>query len=166
VNDTSSVTKQRLKPQSPAPAAGDALTPAAADRMFTIGELAELFSITTRTIRFYEAKGLIRPVRKGVARSYSNGDRVRMALILRGKNLGFSLEDIAEYLKLYDADPAQLAQTELLLTKVEAHIADLNSKRADIDRTLKDLRDIRSMCQRHLSSAQQKVGPAKGDKTP
>ena len=90
-----------------------------ADRLYTIGELAGEFDVTTRTIRFYESKGLISPARRGVARAYSRRDRARLKLILRGKNLGFSLEEIAEYLKLYDADPAQMAQTQMLLSGVE-----------------------------------------------
>jgi DNA-binding transcriptional MerR regulator len=85
-----------------------------------------------------------------VARSYSRRDRARLKLILRGKNLGFSLEAIAEYLKLYDADPTQMAQTQMLLTGVESAIEDLQTKRADLDRTLKELRDIRGQCVDHL----------------
>jgi DNA-binding transcriptional MerR regulator len=68
------------------------------NRQFTIGELATEFGVTTRTIRFYESKGLISPARRGVARAYSRRDRARLKLILRGKNLGFSLEAIAAYL--------------------------------------------------------------------
>jgi DNA-binding transcriptional MerR regulator len=120
------------------------------DRLYTIGELALELGVTTRTIRFYESKGLIAPARRGVARSYSRRDRGRMKLILRGKNLGFSLEAIAEYLKLYDADPAHIAQTQMLLKGVEEAIADLQTKRADLDRTLKELRDIRTQCVEHL----------------
>jgi DNA-binding transcriptional MerR regulator len=119
-------------------------------RLYTIGELANEFDVTTRTIRFYESKGLIAPARRGVARSYSRRDRARLKLILRGKNLGFSLEAIAEYLKLYDADPAQMAQTQMLLDGVEQAIEDLQMKRADLDRTLKELRDIRAQCIEHL----------------
>jgi DNA-binding transcriptional MerR regulator len=119
-------------------------------RLYTIGELAAEFGVTTRTIRFYEAKGLISPARRGVARAYSRRDRARLKLILRGKNLGFSLEEISEYLKLYDADPAQIAQTQMLLSGVERTIEDLQTKRADLDRTLKDLREIRSQCVEHL----------------
>jgi DNA-binding transcriptional MerR regulator len=89
------------------------------DRLYTIGELAAELGVTTRTIRFYESKGLISPARRGVARSYARRDRARLKLILRGKNLGFSLEEIAQYLKLYDADPAQIAQTQMLLNRVE-----------------------------------------------
>jgi DNA-binding transcriptional MerR regulator len=120
------------------------------DRLYAIGELAAELGVTTRTIRFYESKGLISPARRGVARSYARRDRARLKLILRGKNLGFSLEEIAQYLKLYDADPAQIAQTQMLLTRVEQTIEDLQVKRADLDRTLKELRDIRAGCLEHL----------------
>lgn len=120
------------------------------DRLYTIGELATELTITTRAIRFYEAKGLIAPARRGIARSYSRRDRARLRLILRGKNLGFTLDEIAQYLKLYDADPTQNAQTQLLLTRVETAIDDLQEKRADLDRTLKELKDIRAQCQLHL----------------
>ena len=121
-----------------------------ADRLYTIGELAQELKVTTRAIRFYEAKGLIAPVRRGVHRSYSRRDRARLKLILRGKNLGFTLEEVAQYLKLYDADPAQIAQTQMLLAHIERAIEDLQLKRADIERTLKELREIRSQCREHL----------------
>lgn len=120
------------------------------DRLYTIGELATELNVTTRAIRFYEAKGLIAPARRGVARSYTRRDRARLKLILRGKNLGFSLDEIAQYLKMYDADPTQNAQTQLLLARVETAIADLQEKRADIERTLKELKDIRAQAQQHL----------------
>jgi DNA-binding transcriptional MerR regulator len=121
-----------------------------AEHYFAIGELADEFGITTRTIRFYEARGLLVPARFRSNRAYSRRDRARLKLILRGKNLGFSLEDIAEYLSLYDSDPGQVTQTRLLLGKIEAHIADLNSKRSDIERTLTELKEIRAQCQGHL----------------
>jgi DNA-binding transcriptional MerR regulator len=129
--------------------AGD--LPAAEDEVaLSIGDLAAEFAITTRTIRFYEARGLLAPLRRGTNRSYTRRDRARLRLILRGKNLGFTLEDIAEYLSLYDTDPTQVTQTRLLLDKVEATIADLVAKRADLDRTLDDLKEIRAQCRRHL----------------
>ncbi|HWB44219.1 MAG TPA: MerR family DNA-binding transcriptional regulator [Hyphomicrobiaceae bacterium] len=127
-------------------------TPQDGERLYAIGELAAELGLTTRTIRFYEAKGLIAPARRGSARSYSRRDRARLMLILRGKNLGFSLEEISQYLELYDADPAQIAQTRMLLSRVEAAIEDLQAKRADLDRTLRDLRDIRTHCIAHLSA--------------
>jgi DNA-binding transcriptional MerR regulator len=128
------------------------------DRLYTIGELANELGVTTRTIRFYESKGLITPARRGVARSYSRRDRARLKLILRGKNLGFSLEAVAEYLKLYDADPAHIAQTQMLLAGVEDAIADLQTKRADLDRTLKELKDIRAQCLEHLRQKGENIG--------
>ena len=130
---------------APSPAVGQG-----ADRLYSIGELAQELKVTTRAIRFYEAKGLIAPVRRGVHRSYSRRDRARLRLILRGKNLGFTLEEVAQYLKLYDADPAQIAQTQMLLAHIEGAIEDLQIKRADIERTLKELKDIRSQCMEHL----------------
>src|SRR5215467_9993793 len=126
---------------------------AGADRLYSIGELAQELKVTTRAIRFYEAKGLIAPVRRGVHRSYSRRDRARLRLILRGKNLGFTLEEVAQYLKLYDADPAQIAQiaqTQMLLAHIERAIEDLQVKRADIERTLKELKEIRNQCKEHL----------------
>lgn len=124
----------------------------ASEPTYSIGDLALEFGITTRTIRFYEARGLLKPGRFGVNRVYSKRDRARLMLILRGKNLGFSLEDVVQYLALYDADPGQLAQTQLLLEKADAHIAALRSKRSDIDRTLKDLKKIRADCAAHLAA--------------
>jgi DNA-binding transcriptional MerR regulator len=137
---------RRVPPPAPTPAAEHT------DRLYTIGELAEEFAITTRAIRFYEAKGLIAPARRGVARSYARRDRARLRLILRGKNLGFSLEEIAQYLKLYDADPTQITQTQMLLGRVERAIEDLQTKRADLDRTLKELKEIRAQCAAHLAA--------------
>jgi DNA-binding transcriptional MerR regulator len=119
-------------------------------RLYAIGELAAELGVTTRAIRFYEVKGLIAPARRGVARSYSRRDRARLKLILRGKNLGFSLEAIGANLKLYDADPAHIAQTQMLLAGVEEAIESLQMKRADLDRTLKELKEIRAQCVEHL----------------
>ena len=107
-------------------------TPADARETYSIGDLAAEFKITTRAIRFYEHRGLLAPARRGVTRTYSMRDRARLNLILRGKNLGFSLEDIAEFLALYDADPSQLAQTRLLLAKVADNISELQIGRAHV----------------------------------
>jgi DNA-binding transcriptional MerR regulator len=118
--------------------------------LYSIGDLASEFAISTRTIRFYESKRLLAPKRVGAARVYSKRDRARLILILRGKRLGFSLEGIAEYLNLYDADPHQLAQTRLLLQRVERAMADLEQKRQDIEKTLAELREIWQLAIRQL----------------
>ncbi len=145
---------KRAPPSAPA-AEGEA------QRLYSIGELASELQITTRSIRFYEAKGLISPVRRGAQRSYSRRDRARLKIILRGKNLGFTLEEVAQYLKLYDADPSQIAQTRMLLSRVEQAIADLQEKRADLDHTLKELKKIRADCVSHLAGEGQSDARAK-----
>ena len=123
---------------------------ASLDKTFTISELSKEFAITTRTIRFYESRGLIKPERIGTSRRYSKRDRARLILILRGRNLGFTVEDADDYLALYDSDPGQVAQTKLLLDKVSAAIANLKTKRDDIDKALADLDDILGKCETHL----------------
>ena len=128
------------------------LNPDAPDRLFTIGELADAFGLTTRAIRFYESKGLIAPPRKGVARCYSRRERARLQLIQRGKNLGFTLEEIRDWLALYDADPNHITQARVMMIKVDLAVADLIKKRADIERAIKDLREIKTIAVEHLKS--------------
>ena len=112
--------------------------------MLTITELAREAGITARAIRFYESKGLLTPRRAGTTRIYTHRERGRLQLILRGKRLGFSLTDIGEYLDLYDADPTQHDQIVLLLNKVNSRIGELESQKADIDDTLKELSSVRA----------------------
>lgn len=116
-------------------------------KLYSIGDLAAEFKISTRTIRFYEAKGLIGPERAGANRVFTKRDRARLGLILRGKRLGFSLSTIAEYLRLYDADPEHRAQSRMLLERVEKAIASLEIRRQDLDKTLAELIEIRKQCQ-------------------
>jgi DNA-binding transcriptional MerR regulator len=115
-------------------------------KLYSIGDLAAEFQISTRAIRFYESKGLIGPERAGANRIYTRRDRARLSLILRGKRLGFSLNTIAEYLHLYDADPEHRVQIKMLLEKVEKAIASLENKRQDLDKTLAELIGIREQC--------------------
>ena len=112
--------------------------------MLTITELAREAGVTARAIRFYESKGLLTPRRAGTTRIYTHRERGRLRLILRGKRLGFSLTDIGEYLDLYDADPTQHDQIVLLLDKVNNRIGELESQKADIDDTLKELSSVRA----------------------
>ena len=112
------------------------------DALFTITDLATELGVTTRAIRFYEAKGLLEPRRVGVNRVYSVRDRARLLLILRGKRLGFSLAEIAEYLDLYDTDPTHQQQLVRLLAGLRQRIGELESQRRDLEQTLGELRDI------------------------
>ncbi|MCH1521195.1 MAG: MerR family DNA-binding transcriptional regulator [Arenicellales bacterium] len=111
--------------------------------VLTITELARETGVTARAIRFYESKGLLTPRRAGTTRIYTYRERGRLQLILRGKRLGFSLTDIGEYLDLYDADPTQHDQILLLLDKVNTRIDELESQKADLNDTLKELVSVR-----------------------
>jgi len=106
---------------------------------FSITELAEEFDVTTRTIRYYEDEGLLKPTRQGQRRIYAAGDRVRLKLIMRGKRLGFSLAEIKEMVTIYDADPSEVAQLKLFLTKIGERRDVLMQQREDIDSILGEL---------------------------
>ena len=112
------------------------------DKIFSVTELARDLGITPRTIRFYEDQGLISPQRAGNTRVYTHRDRARMILILRGKQLGFSLRDIKEYLDLYVVDTTQTEQLQLLVKKVRERIVQMESQLAAVKTTLTELRDI------------------------
>lgn len=112
------------------------------DRFYTVPELAADLGITPRTIRFYEQKGLVNPQRAGTTRVYTRQDRAKLLIILRGKRLGFSLREIADYLDLYGADPTQAEQIRMLLGRVRERISDLEEQRQALDVTLDELRDI------------------------
>src|SRR5512134_949802 len=110
--------------------------------LYSITELADELGVTARAIRFYEAKGLLRPQRVGANRVYDYRDRARLLLILRGKRLGFSLAEIQLYLDLYDADPTHKKQLVHLLTGARERIDELESQRRDLELTLEELREI------------------------
>lgn len=114
----------------------------AMDELYTVNQLAEELGVTARTLRFYEAKGLLLPRRLGTTRVYTKRDRARLMLILRGKRLGFSLAEIREYLQLYTVDPNHLEQLRLLLHKVRDRLSDLEQQRRDIETTIAELRGI------------------------
>ncbi len=116
--------------------------PALTDTFFTVTQLARDLSVTPRTIRFYEDKGLITPRRAGTMRVYTKRDRARMALILRGKRLGFSLREIKDYLDLYDLDPSQGEQIRLLLKQVQDRLEMLEDQRLALEETIIELKDI------------------------
>ena len=107
--------------------------------MTGIQDVATQLGVTMRTLRFYEDKGLIAPQRVGTMRIYSKREIGRMQLILRGKRLGFSLTDIAEFLDLYDADPQHLEQMRALAERVRMRIDELEAQRDALDQTLVEL---------------------------
>lgn len=106
---------------------------------YSITDLSEEFGVTARALRFYEDEGLISPQRQGLARIYSRRDRARLAWILRGKRVGFSLTDIREMIDLYDADEAHEAQRRVTVDKCRARIDLLTRQKEDIDAAIAEL---------------------------
>ena len=121
--------------------------------LFAIADLAREFGISTRAIRFYEAKGLLTPERVGSTRVFRRRDRARLILILRGKRLGFSLRDISDYLSLYDADRSQHAQVSLLVEMVDQRTHMLEQQLGDLQTTLGELREIKKLATERLAQA-------------
>ena len=119
--------------------------------LFAIADLAKEFGISTRAIRFYEAKGLLSPERVGATRIFRRRDRARLILILRGKRLGFSLRDISDYLSLYDANRSQ--QVQLLTAKIDERLASLEAQLHDLQTTIAELKEIKKLADERLVKA-------------
>ncbi|MCF6275741.1 MAG: MerR family transcriptional regulator [Robiginitomaculum sp.] len=122
---------------------------------WSIADTAEHFDITTRALRFYEDKGLLTPHRANGRRVFNSGDRERLEKILRAKRIGFSLEDIKQFLDITDGDVTD--QEELLRRKTsfEAVIKRLRCKRRDIDVIAKDMQDLCTLIDNYLENAPQ-----------
>ncbi|MCF6322699.1 MAG: MerR family DNA-binding transcriptional regulator [Rhizobiaceae bacterium] len=105
----------------------------------TITELTKEFGISTRTIRFYEDEGLMKPVRRGRTRLFRPTDRRRLMFILRGKRLGFSIADIREIMNMYKEPPGEEGQLRLLIRRINEKREELEQKRLDIDLTIQEL---------------------------
>ncbi len=119
--------------------------------IYSITDLSKEFNISTRTIRFYESKGLICPARAGGTRVFYRGDRARLILILRGKRLGFSLKEIEEYLSLYDAEKGNKVQVEKLHELVNQRLEKLNGQMQDIKTTISELSELKELTKRGLA---------------
>ena len=107
---------------------------------FTIRQLTKEFSVTARTLRFYEDEKLIAPERRGQTRIYSLRDRARIILILRGRRVGFSLAEMREILDLYDIMDGGVTQLVHARRKFEERIAILERQKIDIEDSLGELR--------------------------
>ena len=124
---------------TPAAPAAPAERSTSDDPTWTITELAAEYDVTLRTLRHYEEIGLLSPERRGTTRVFHNRDRIRLALILRGRRLGFSLDEIATIVNMYDEQPGEAGQLRYLLEQIDVRRAELAQRRRDIEETLVDL---------------------------
>jgi DNA-binding transcriptional MerR regulator len=111
-------------------------------RTYSIGEMCDDFGVTARALRFYEDEELIAPERRGTTRLYTDRDRARLTWILRGKRVGFSLNDIRELLDLYDVGDQRHTQMVATLERCRERIAILERQKVDIDATIAELNEF------------------------
>ncbi|HRW18907.1 MAG TPA: MerR family DNA-binding transcriptional regulator [Dermatophilaceae bacterium] len=113
---------------------------------WTIAQIADEFGVTHRAVRHYEELGLISPERRGTQRIYHRRDRTRLGLILRGKRLGFPLEQIRTIIDLYDAPLGKASQLDYVLGQIDDRRADLEQRRRDIEDALAELDGFERRC--------------------
>ena len=116
----------------------------------TIREMCEAYDVTPRTLRFYESKELLFPVREGQKRLFTKRDCARLKLILRGKRFGFSLEEIRQLLDLYDMGDQQATQLAKTYELAEKHLSDMEAQRAELDEAIGELKDQMVWVRRNL----------------
>jgi len=124
----------------------------AAERTYSISDLAHEFALTTRAMRFYEDQRMIAPERRGTARVYRERERVRLKLILRGKRLGFSLTEIRELLDLYEVARNERAQLAKFVDMLGERRARLLQQKEDIDAVLAEIDGVERDCRRRLKN--------------
>ena len=122
----------------------------------TIREMCDAFEVTPRTLRFYESKELLFPLRLGQKRLFTKRDRARLKLILRGKRFGFSLEEIRQLLDLYDMGDQQHTQIARTYEIAQGRLADLERERDELNAAIDDLKEQLAWGERMLSQLQQK----------
>ncbi len=130
-----------------------------AEETYTISALASEFEVTPRTIRFYEDNGLISPSRQGQNRVYSARDRVRLAWILRGRSVGFSLAEVRELIDLYDKGDGRVEQRQKTLVKCRERQEKLIRQREDLDATIAELDSFCQTLEAKLQEANVPLDP-------
>lgn len=111
------------------------------DGTMTIREMCDAYDVTPRTLRFYEAKELLFPIREGQRRLFTKRDRARLKLILRGKRFGFSLEEIRQLLDLYDMGDQQATQLERTYQVAQQRLKDMEEQRDELNEAIDDLKE-------------------------
>lgn len=122
------------------------------DKLMTIREMCDAYDVTPRTLRFYEAKELLFPIREGQKRLFTNRDRARLKLIIRGKRFGFSLEEIRQLLELYKRGEEQVTQLEKTYEVAQTRMDDLLRQRDELNAAIADLAEQMKWGERMISS--------------
>lgn len=125
-----------------------------------IREMCEAYDVTPRTLRFYEAKELLFPIREGQKRLFTKRDRARLKLILRGKRFGFSLEEIRQLLDLYHMNDGQEAQLSKTYELAERHLADMEAQKAELEEAIGELKQQMAWGAEKLSQLARKKSSA------
>ncbi|HFQ15587.1 MAG TPA: MerR family DNA-binding transcriptional regulator [Rhodobacteraceae bacterium] len=126
------------------------------DTLMTIRQMVDKYQVTARTLRFYEAKELLSPLREGQKRLFTKRDQARLKLILRGKRFGFALEEIRQLLDLYDMGDQQQTQLRATYAIGQDHLAALKAQRAELDEAISDLTEQLEWGARMLASFEAK----------
>ena len=124
------------------------------EAVYKIGDLAEEFGVTLRTLRFYEDKGLLKPTRAGVTRLFTKRDRARLKLILLGKRVGFSLTEVKRMIDLYDPRGKNATQLKVALSKGEEQMRVLEEQRDTINTAIHELERTVSMVREMLAESE------------
>lgn len=126
------------------------------DHLMTIRQMCEAFEVTARTLRFYESKELLFPIREGQKRLFTKRDRARLKLILRGKRFGFSLEEIRQLLDLYHMDDQQNTQLRRTCELAAKRLEDMERQRDELNDAIGELREQLDWGKRILDNAQER----------
>ncbi len=125
------------------------------DRIMTIREMCDSYDVTPRTLRFYEAKELLFPVREGQKRLFTKRDRARLKLILRGKRFGFTLEEIRQLLDLYDTGDQQQTQLARTYEIAQQRLSDMEAQRDELNQAIDELKEQMRWGEKMLASMDQ-----------
>ncbi|MBO9451397.1 MerR family DNA-binding transcriptional regulator [Tropicibacter sp. R16_0] len=125
------------------------------DNTLTIREMCDTYDVTPRTLRFYESKELLFPIREGQKRLFTKRDRARLKLILRGKRFGFSLEQIRQLLDLYDVGDQQQVQLERTYELARERLADMELQRDELNQAIDDLKEQLKWGEKIIASSKQ-----------
>lgn len=122
------------------------------EQTYSIGQMCADFDVTPRTLRFYEQKELLTPIREGQKRIFTQRDRGRLKLILRGKRFGFSLEDIRQWLNLYDLGDGQVTQLTLWVENATKQMDTLRAQRDELEDAMSELQSLIDVAEGELAN--------------